>query len=59
MDRDRVCERDREIHEHEHVNTHTNLSEAIERNKAGEPFSTACCKTCHHLLLRLSPRFDR
>ena len=32
--RDRVGQRGREIHEHEHANTHTNSSEAIERQRS-------------------------
>src|SRR5215470_4754958 len=38
--RDRVRETCPEIHEH--ANTNTNSREAIERNEAGGPFSTAC-----------------
>jgi hypothetical protein len=32
--RDRVGQRGREIHEHEHANTHTNSSETIERQRS-------------------------
>lgn len=42
MDRDRVCERDREIQPSTNTPTNTNSSEAIERKEAYRSFSAAC-----------------